>query len=226
MPATETQKVLWELSAKPDALGYAAESISALRAQVEELEGELAEAKKFCGDAVMLVGKFTHMDPEDYMREGLDIDQMERALKDFLEGVEQQLEARSTRAEAALSEQSLNIVTMTHMHDTLRRSNEMLAERAGNAEAELAEERAFHGECPGGCGYWKEAARLREAERDEARAKCERLRERMIEIDRIASGNRVWAGVNGYKYGGLSDVRHKKIHAATQAALAECGEGA
>lgn len=73
---------------------------AALRARLAEVEGEFAEAKKFCGDAVMLVGEFTHMDPEDYMREGLDIGQMERALTDFLGGVEQQLEARATRAEA------------------------------------------------------------------------------------------------------------------------------
>ena len=52
-----------------------------------------------------------------------------------------------------------------------------------------------------------------EAERDA-------LREALIQIDHHASQNRVWAGVDGWKYAGLSNVAQKKIHGITQAALA------
>ena len=52
-----------------------------------------------------------------------------------------------------------------------------------------------------------------EAERDA-------LREAVIQIDHHASQNRVWAGVDGWKYAGLSNVAQKKIHGITQAALA------
>jgi hypothetical protein len=132
--------------------------------------------------------------------------------------------SRATRAEAILSEQSLNIVTMTHMHDALRRSNEMLAERAEKAEAE----------------------------RDEARAKCRKWRP-ISEAPRDGTHILAWNGnrtahhfdshpptvvhwfVDGF-YPSVSEIGNQPAYQATvwtelderpalDAALAECGEG-
>lgn len=61
--------------------------------------------------------------------------------------------------------------------------------------------------------HWKQEAEQIRSERDA-------LREALIQIDHHASQNRVWAGVDGWKYAGLSNVAQKKIHGITQAALA------
>lgn len=58
------------------------------------------------------------------------------------------------------------------------------------------------------------------AGKKQAEAERDALREALIQIDHHASQNRVWAGVDGWKYAGLSNVAQKKIHGITQAALA------
>ena len=58
------------------------------------------------------------------------------------------------------------------------------------------------------------------AGKKQAEAERDALRDALIQIDHHASQNRVWAGVDGWKYAGLSNVAQKKIHGITQAALA------
>lgn len=107
--------------------------------------------------------------------------------------------------------------------------------RLAEVEGELAEERAFHGECPGGCGYWKEAAKTRKAERDHqiqmrtdeqlAHTEAERLLLEQIyaaedRVEKLESLVLRYATAQG-------DVSHLDREAASileRAALAECEE--
>ena len=132
---------------------------------------KVREAVEYIETALNVPSAFGGADAATYLR-----DDMVRTLLSYVHGGLERDNA-ALRAQIAELEGNLerSVETAMAVMETKDQRIKYECDRARRAEAELAEERAFHGECPGGCGYWKEAAKRREGERDEARAKCERL---------------------------------------------------
>ena len=102
---------------------------------------------------------------------------------------------KQSELEAQLAEAARLRAEIMELHSAIAGLEQQRADdkaRLAELEAELEEQRSFHGECPGGCGYWKEAAKRREAERDEARARVEKLENALRHVGAALEAPREW----------------------------------
>lgn len=132
------------------------------------------------------------------------------------------LTRRLAEAAAERAECQHELVTLRHTLDDLVAHQRTRAESAEARVQELEATIDAMAEAHAHDDMALTAAYLSGAHAGKKQAEAERdaLREALIQIDHHASQNRVWAGVDGWKYAGLSNVAQKKIHGITQAALA------